>query len=72
MQIKYYAELRCLSCFSFSQVSQPAKLVEYAAKLNYAAITSPTSVLLFGAVKAHIAAKSLDIKLIIGSEFKAR
>ena len=71
MQIKYYAELHCLSCFSFLRgVSQPAKLVEYAAKLNHAAIAITDECSLAGAVKAHIAAKPLDIKLIIGSEFK--
>ena len=71
MQMKHYAELHCLSCFSFLRgVSQPAKLVKYAAKLGYTAIAITDECSLAGAVKAHIAAKSLDIKLIIGSEFK--
>ncbi len=69
--MKNYAELHCLSCFSFLRgVSQPAELVRYATKLGYTAIAITDECSLAGVVKAHTTAKSLDIKLIIGSEFK--
>ena len=64
-----YAELHCLSCFSFLKgVSQPAELVERASILGYTAIAITDECSLAGVVKAHLAAKKTRIKLIIGSE----
>ena len=41
-----------------------------AAQLGYKAIAITDECSLAGVVKAHVAAKELDIKLIIGSEFQ--
>jgi error-prone DNA polymerase len=65
-----YAELHCLSNYSFLQgASHPHELVERAAGLDYAALAITDECSLAGVVKAHVAAKELDIQLIIGSEF---
>jgi len=65
-----YAELHCLSNYSFLQgASHPHELVERAAGLGYAALAITDECSLAGVVKAHVAAKELDIQLIIGSEF---
>ena len=64
-----YAELHCLSCYSFLRgASHPHELVERAATLGYAALAITDECSLAGVVKAHMAAKELGIKLIIGSE----
>ena len=64
-----YAELHCLSCYSFLRsASHPHELVERAAALGYTAIAITDECSLAGIVKAHVAAKELGIKLIIGSE----
>ena len=65
-----YAELHCLSNYSFLRgASHPHELVERAAGLGYAALAITDECSLAGVVKAHVAAKELDIQLIIGSEF---
>ncbi len=65
-----YAELHCLSCYSFLRAaSHPHELVERAAKLGYAALAVTDECSLAGIVKAHVAAKEHGIKLIVGSEF---
>lgn len=65
-----YAELHCISNYSFLRgASHPEELVKRAAKLAYRAIAITDECSLAGAVKAHIAAKIHNIKLIIGSEF---
>ncbi|MGI9294336.1 MAG: PHP domain-containing protein, partial [Pseudomonadales bacterium] len=65
-----YAELHCLSCYSFLRgASHPHELVERAAQLGYGAIAITDECSLAGVVKAHVAAKETDIQLIIGSEF---
>jgi len=65
-----YAELRCLSCYSFLRgASHPHEMVERAAQLGYAALAITDECSLAGVVKAHVAAKELGIQLIIGSEF---
>lgn len=65
-----FAELHCLSHFSFLRgASSPQQLVEQAHALGYQAIAITDECSFSGIVKAHVAAKALDIQLIIGSEF---
>ncbi|MFV8819552.1 error-prone DNA polymerase [Haliea sp. E17] len=66
-----YAELHCLSCYSFLRgASHPHELVERAAALGYAALAITDECSLAGIVKAHVAAREVGLKLIVGSEFK--
>ena len=70
-----YAELHCLSNFSFQRgASHPRELVWRAAELGYQALAITDECSLAGVVKAHVAAKEAveagaDLQLIIGSEF---
>jgi error-prone DNA polymerase len=65
-----YAELHCLSNFSFLRgASHPAELVERAAECGYTALAITDECSLAGVVKAHVAAKHCGLQLIIGSEF---
>ena len=65
-----YAELHCLSCYSFLRgASHPHELVERSAALGYAALAITDECSLAGIVKAHVAAKEHGIKLLVGSEF---
>jgi error-prone DNA polymerase len=65
-----YAELHCLSCYSFLRgASHPHELVARAAALGYAALAITDECSLAGVVKAHVAAKEAVLKLIVGSEF---
>ena len=65
-----YAELHCLSHFSFLRgASAPAELVSRAAECGYHALAVTDECSLAGVVKAHVAAKEHGLKLIIGSEF---
>ncbi|MBT4521133.1 MAG: error-prone DNA polymerase [Halieaceae bacterium] len=65
----HYAELHCLSNFSFLRgASHPQELVKRAAELDYSALAITDECSLAGVVKAHVAAKELGIQLIIGSE----
>ena len=58
-----YAELHCLSCYSFLRsASHPHELVERAVQLGYSALAITDECSLSGAVKAHVAAKELGIK----------
>src|SRR4029077_14548387 len=64
-----YVELHCKTNFSFLEgASHPDELVIQAAKLGYdgLAITDRNS--LAGVVRAHVAAKKVGLKLIIGAE----
>ena len=64
-----YAELHCLSNFSFLEgASHPDELVERAAALNYAALAITDRNSLAGVVRAHVAAKAAALKLIVGAE----
>ncbi len=66
-----YAELHCISNFSFLRgASFPEELVERADALGYSALAITDECSLSGVVRAHMAAKERDIKLIIGSEFR--
>ena len=66
-----YAELHCLSNFTFLRgASHPQELVARAAQLGYAALALSDECSLAGVVRAHVAARSLNLKLIIGSEIQ--
>jgi error-prone DNA polymerase len=63
-----YAELRCLSNFSFLRgASHPEELVERAKKLGYQALAMVDECSLAG-----VAAKEHQLKLLIGSQFQVR
>ncbi|HVJ72447.1 MAG TPA: error-prone DNA polymerase [Casimicrobiaceae bacterium] len=65
-----YAELHCLSNFSFLRgASHPEELCERAASLGYAALALTDECSLAGIVRAHLAAKDLGLALVVGSEF---
>jgi error-prone DNA polymerase len=64
-----YAELHCLSNFSFLRgASHPEELVERAAALGYSALALTDECSLAGSVRAHQAAKEQGFKLIHGTE----
>jgi error-prone DNA polymerase len=64
-----YAELHCLSAFSFLRgASQPEELVERAQTLGYTALAITDECSLAGVVRAHMAAKDAGLPLIVGSE----
>src|SRR6476659_3323013 len=64
-----YAELHCLSNFSFLRgASHPEELVERAQTLGYAALALTDECSFSGIVRAHIAAKAAGLPLVIGSE----
>src|SRR3569832_1822989 len=68
-----YAELHCLSNFSFLRgASHPEELVMRAAELGYRALAITDECSLAGVVRAHVEIKksNLDLKLIIGAEFR--
>ncbi|RUO45716.1 error-prone DNA polymerase [Idiomarina aquatica] len=65
-----YAELHCLSNFSFLRAAAfPAELVDKAAELGYEAIAITDECSVAGIVRAYEAARNQSIKLIVGSEF---
>jgi len=65
-----YAELHCISNYSFLRgASHPEELVIQASKLGYAAIAITDECSMAGVVKAHVAAKECNLKLVVGSEF---
>ncbi|MDX9873904.1 MAG: error-prone DNA polymerase [Spongiibacteraceae bacterium] len=70
--LPHYAELHCLSNFSFLQgASHPQELVLQAAALGYSALAVTDECSLAGVVRAHAASKQCQgFKLIIGSEFR--
>lgn len=66
-----YAELHCLSNFTFLRgASHPEELVTRAAALGYTALALTDECSVTGVVRAHMAVKDLDLRLIIGSEFR--
>ena len=66
-----YAELHCVSSFSFLRgASHPEELVERAQALGYAALAISDECSFAGVVRAHRAAKECGLKLIIGAEFR--
>ena len=69
--IPRYAELRCSSNFSFLRgASWPEELVERAKHLGYAALAITDECSVAGVVRAHVAAKEHQLKLLIGSQFR--
>ena len=65
-----YAELHCLSSFSFQRgASQPEELVQRAAALGYHALAITDECSVAGVVRAHVAARSAELKLLLGAEF---
>jgi error-prone DNA polymerase len=66
-----YAELHCLSNFSFLRgASHSEELIARAAELGYAALAITDECSLAGMVRAHVAAKDAGFKLIVGAEFR--
>ena len=66
-----YAELHCLSNFSFLRgASHPEELVIRAAELGYRALALTDECSLAGAVRAHQAALERGLKLLLGSELR--
>ncbi len=64
-----YAELHCLSNFSFLRgASHPGELVQTAAELGYAGLALTDECSVAGIVRAHAAANALSFKLLVGSE----
>ncbi|OOG49737.1 error-prone DNA polymerase [Polaromonas sp. C04] len=65
-----YAELHCLSNFSFQRgASHAQELVARAHELGYAALALTDECSVAGAVRAHVEAKKCGLKLLLGSEF---
>ena len=66
-----YAELHCLTSFSFLRgASHPEELVERAHELGYSALAITDECSVAGVVRAHLAAKKYDLKIVIGAEMK--
>ncbi|MBS1141480.1 MAG: error-prone polymerase [Proteobacteria bacterium] len=69
MSLPDYAELHCLSNFSFLRgASHPAELIAQAAAQGYTALALTDECSLAGIVRAHQAAKEAGLQLIVGSE----
>jgi len=65
-----YAELHCLSNFSFQRgASHPQELVQRAHALGYTALAITDECSVAGVVRAHGEAKKLGLKLLLGAEF---
>ena len=65
-----YAELHCLSNFSFQRgASHAEELFERASKLGYGALAITDECSLAGIVRALLASEAQGLKLIVGSEF---
>lgn len=84
-QLPAYAELHCLSSFSFQRgASQPEELVQRAHELGYIALAITDECSMAGVVRAHKALKELkqeakekkqpepELKLLLGAEFLVR
>jgi error-prone DNA polymerase len=64
-----YAELHCCTNFSFLRgASHAEELVARAAEMGYTALAITDECSLAGVVRAHVAAKEVGLKLIVGSE----
>lgn len=67
----HYAELHCLSNFTFLRgASHAEELVTRAHELGYAALAITDECSLAGIVRAHVAAKKCGLKLLVGSEIR--
>ncbi len=68
--IPAYAELRCVSNFTFLRgASQPDEPVARAKQLGYTALAIADECSLAGIVRAHVAAKEHGLKLLVGAQF---
>lgn len=66
-----YAELHCLSSFSFLRgASQPQELAARAVELEYAALAITDECSMAGVVRAHTALRDTPTRLIVGSELR--
>ena len=66
-----YAELHCLSNFSFLRgASHPEELVARAQQLGYSALALTDECSLAGVVRAHMAARECGLPLVLGSEIQ--
>ena len=66
-----YAELHCLSSFSFLRgASQPQELAARAVELGYAALAITDECSMAGVVRAHTALRDTPTRLIVGSELR--
>ena len=66
-----YAELWCLSNFSFLRgASAPEELVWRAKSLGYTALALTDECSMAGIVRAHVAAKEHGLRLLVGSQFQ--
>jgi error-prone DNA polymerase len=64
-----YVELHALSNFSFLRgASHPEELAAQAKELNYRGLALTDECSMAGAVRAHVAAKRLGLRLILGTE----
>ncbi|HET9702053.1 MAG TPA: PHP domain-containing protein, partial [Burkholderiales bacterium] len=71
LMLPEYAELHCVSNFSFLRgASHPEELAARAAELGYAALAITDECSLAGSVRAHVAAKERRLKLLTGAEFR--
>jgi error-prone DNA polymerase len=69
--IPAYAELHCLSNFSFLRgASRPEELVERAQALGYSGLALTDECSMAGVVRAHVAAKEHGLPLILGAQFE--
>jgi error-prone DNA polymerase len=69
-ELASYAELHCISNFTFLRgASSPEELVRQAAELGYTALALTDECSVAGVVRAHVAARERDVRLLIGSEF---
>jgi len=70
-QLPDYAELRCISNFSFLKgASWPEELVARAKALGYRALALTDECSMAGMVRAHVAAKEHGLRLLVGSQFE--
>src|SRR5574337_1540747 len=71
MSVPAYAELHCLSDFSFGRGASSAReLFERAKHCGYTALAITDECSLAGIVRAHEAARNTGVKLVVGSEIQ--
>ena len=69
----HYAELHCITNFTFLRgASHPQEMVEQAALLGYTALAITDECSVAGVVRAHMAAKDMPLKLLIGDRKSTR
>ena len=62
-----YAELRCVTNFSFLKgASRPEEVVERAKSLGYTALAVTDECSMAGIVRAHVAAREAGVRLVVG------